>query len=84
MTNCHVCPVPSFPPRLLHHKLSEERVLEIVCEAVEMEREFICDALSVDLVGMNSRMMSTYIDFVADRLLVSLNSFVNRSYSAAG
>ena len=57
---------------MLHHKLSEERILEIVCDAVEMEREFICEALSVDLVGMNSRMMSTYIDFVADRLLVSI------------
>ena len=37
------------------------------------EKEFVCEALSVDLIGMNSRMMSDYIEFVADRLLVSLN-----------
>lgn len=57
---------------LLNNKLSEERVHEIVCEAVEIEREFVCEALSCDLVGMNKIMMSEYIDFVADRLLVSL------------
>lgn len=56
--------------RLLINKLSEERVYEIVCEAVEIEREFVCEALSCDLVGMNKILMSEYIDFVADRLLV--------------
>lgn len=55
---------------MLNNKLSEERVHEIVCEAVEIEREFVCEALSCDLVGMNKIMMSQYIDFVADRLLV--------------
>jgi ribonucleoside-diphosphate reductase subunit M2 len=57
---------------LLDHKLSEERVKEIVCDAVEIEREFVCDALPCDLVGMNAKLMSQYIDFVADRLLVAL------------
>eukprot|EP01018_Ginkgo_biloba_P018907 Gb_41675 [translate_table: standard] len=57
---------------LLNHKLSENRVREIVCDAVEIEREFVCDALPCDLVGMNSKLMSQYIDFVADRLLVAL------------
>ena len=38
---------------------------------VEIEREFVCEALSWDLVGMNSKLMSTYIEFVADRLMVS-------------
>lgn len=65
---------------MLNNKLSEERVHEIVCEAVEIEREFVCEALSCDLVGMNKIMMSQYIDFVADRLLVlylvSLNLFI--------
>lgn len=56
---------------LLDNKLSEEKVREIVCEAVEIEREFVCEALSCDLVGMNAKLMSEYIDFVADRLLVS-------------
>ena len=44
---------------------------EIVCNAVEIEKEFVCEALSCDLVGMNSKLMSQYIDYVADRLLVS-------------
>lgn len=57
---------------LLNHKLSEERVKEIVCDAVEIEREFVCDALPCDLIGMNAKLMSQYIDFVADRLLVAL------------
>ena len=39
-----------------------------------MEKEFICDALPVDLIGMNSRLMSQYIEFVADRLLVALGN----------
>eukprot|EP00897_Mesotaenium_endlicherianum_P007337 jgi/Mesen1/6631/ME000034S06081 len=57
---------------LLETKLTDSRVLEIVTSAVEIEREFVCEALSVDLVGMNSNLMSEYIDFVADRLLVAL------------
>uniref|UniRef100_A0A7I4CRN2 Uncharacterized protein n=1 Tax=Physcomitrium patens TaxID=3218 RepID=A0A7I4CRN2_PHYPA len=65
---------------LLNNKLSEDRVHEIVCEAVDIEREFVCEALSCDLVGMNKIMMSEYIDFVADRLLVSLG--YNKRYNA--
>lgn len=57
---------------LLENKLSEARVREILCDAVEFEREFVCEALSCDLVGMNSTLMSQYIDFVADRLMVAL------------
>merc|ERR1712085_206708 len=37
-------------------------------------KEFVCEALSVDLIGMNSRMMSEYIEFCADRLLVALDA----------
>ena len=44
----------------------------IVGDAVALEREFCCDALSVGLMGMNSELMAQYIEFVADRLLVSL------------
>lgn len=47
-------------------------VTDIICEAVEIEREFICESLPVKLIGMNSDMMSEYIDFCADRLLISL------------
>ena len=46
--------------------------ISIVCDVVEIEREFVCDALPCDIVGMNSKLMSQYIDFVADRLLVSM------------
>ena len=40
--------------------------------AVEVERQFICEALSCDLIGMNSEMMTRYVEFVADRLLSAL------------
>ena len=43
---------------LLNNKLSQERIAEIVTEAVVIEKEFICDALPVDLIGMNGRLMS--------------------------
>ncbi|XP_058194455.1 ribonucleoside-diphosphate reductase small chain [Rhododendron vialii] len=57
---------------LLNNKLSEERVRGIVADAVEIEREFVCDALPCALVGMNGDLMSEYIEFVADRLLAAL------------
>lgn len=57
---------------LLKRKLSEERVKAIVRDAVDIEREFVCEALSCDLVGMNATLMSQYIKFITDRLLVAL------------
>ncbi len=57
---------------LLQNKLTVERIHEIIGNAVEIEKEFVGDALPVDLIGMNSKMMSHYIEFVADRLLVAL------------
>lgn len=57
---------------MLQHKLNEERVREIVGDAVKIEKEFICEALPVSLIGMNAQLMSQYIEYVADRLLVSL------------
>ncbi len=56
----------------LENKLSEEDIRQILTEAVEIEKEFICDALPCSLIGMNSKMMSQYIEFVADRLAVQL------------
>ena len=47
-------------------------MFEIVGNAVDLEREFCCDALDVGLMGMNSELMAQYIEFVADRLLVAL------------
>jgi ribonucleoside-diphosphate reductase beta chain len=56
----------------LVNKLSQERVHEIILDAVAIEQEFVTDALPVDLIGMNARLMGQYIEFVADRLLQSL------------
>jgi ribonucleoside-diphosphate reductase beta chain len=56
----------------LNNKLSPERVLEIILDAVAIEQEFVIDALPVNLIGMNSKLMAQYIEFVADRLLQSL------------
>lgn len=56
----------------LQNPLSQERVREIISEAVAIEQEFVTDALPVKLIGMNAELMSQYIEFVADRLLVAL------------
>lgn len=53
-------------------KVDKARIHEIIKEAVEIETEFICDALPCRLIGMNSLMMTQYIQFVADRLCVQL------------
>jgi len=58
--------------RHLVNKPIRERIYEIVRDAVKIEQEFLTDALSVDLIGMNSRLMAQYIEYVADRLLVEL------------
>lgn len=57
---------------MLQNKLSKEEVYEIISEAVEIEKEFISEALPVNLIGMNARLMMQYIEFVADRWLVEL------------
>ena len=56
----------------LNAPLDQTRVHKIVHEAVDIETEFICDALPCRLIGMNSDMMRKYIQFVADRLCVQL------------
>jgi len=53
-------------------KMDKSRIHEIIKEAVEIETEFICDALPCKLIGMNSVLMTQYIQFVADRLCVQL------------
>jgi ribonucleoside-diphosphate reductase subunit M2 len=58
----------------LQHKLDESRIVEIVTHAVEIEKEFVADALPVELIGMNSKLMQQYIEFCADRLLVALGA----------
>ena len=57
---------------MLEEKLSREQVYDIIRDAVVNEHEFVTDALPVSLIGMNSKLMCQYIEFVADRLLVAL------------
>ena len=56
----------------LQKKPKKKKVQDIIKNAVEIEKEFICDALPCKLIGMNSKLMSQYIEFVADRLLTQL------------
>lgn len=53
-------------------KPSFERVKSIIMDAVEIEKEFLTQALPVELIGMNCTLMCNYIEFVADRLFVAL------------
>jgi ribonucleotide reductase beta subunit family protein with ferritin-like domain len=55
----------------LRHQLPPSRILEIISHAVEIEKDFVSDALPVELIGMNSKLMGEYIEFCADRLLVA-------------
>merc|ERR1712039_613563 len=57
---------------MLENKLPEDVVHDLVRGAVAVERKFICEALCCDLIGMNSELMTKYIEFVADRLLTAL------------
>merc|ERR1719258_25631 len=58
--------------QMLQNKLPDDVVHGLIRGAVNAERRFICDALSCDLIGMNSELMTRYIEFVADRLLTAL------------
>ena len=55
-------------------KLPKAKIVEIIKEAVEIEKEFICDALPCRLIGMNADLMKQYIEFVADRLCLQLGA----------
>ncbi|MCB0608217.1 MAG: ribonucleotide-diphosphate reductase subunit beta, partial [Lewinella sp.] len=55
------------------NKLSPDTVKKIIMDAVEIEKEFVSDAIPVKLIGMNAELMQQYIEFVADRLLAALN-----------
>ncbi len=56
------------------NKLNKKTVEKIIRDAVEIEKEFVTDALPVNLIGMNAKLMQQYIEFVADRLLVELGN----------
>jgi ribonucleoside-diphosphate reductase beta chain len=61
--------------------LPNKTLRKIILDAVEIEKEFICESLPVRLIGMNSDLMSQYIEFVADRLLVELGT--DKEYNAS-
>jgi ribonucleoside-diphosphate reductase beta chain len=59
---------------MLENPIPKQEVADIITQAVEFEKEFVSDALPVSLIGMNADMMCQYIEFVADRLLMSLGN----------
>ena len=65
----------------LNNKLTNIQIKNIIMEAVEIENEFICYALPCNLIGMNSKQMSQYIEFVADRLANQLG--IDKIYNAS-
>jgi ribonucleoside-diphosphate reductase beta chain len=64
----------------IEKKLTDKKIKEIICGALEIEKEFILEALPVRLIGMNADLMKQYLEFVADRLLMSLG--VNKVYNS--
>ena len=64
----------------LENKLSEDTVKDIITEAVEIEKEFIVESIPCKLIGMNSALMTEYIEFVADRLMLQLG--YNKIYNS--
>lgn len=57
---------------MVKHKISQEKAYAIIRSAVDMEKKFVTESLPVDLIGMNASLMTQYIEFVSDRLLVAL------------
>jgi ribonucleotide reductase beta subunit family protein with ferritin-like domain len=55
-------------------KLKKSKIHEIIKEAVAIETEFICEALPCRLIGMNAKLMTQYVQFVADRLCLQLGT----------
>lgn len=67
-----------------HHlvnKVPKDRIKEIIVDALDIEREFVTESLPVSLIGMNATLMTQYLEFVADRLLVELGC--ERVYGSA-
>ena len=57
----------------LVNKVPKDRIREIIIDALNIEREFITESLPVSLIGMNAKLMTQYLEFVTDRLLLELN-----------
>ncbi|WP_299618715.1 ribonucleotide-diphosphate reductase subunit beta [uncultured Tenacibaculum sp.] len=64
----------------LLNKVSKERIKEIIISALDIEREFITESLPVSLIGMNAKLMTQYLEFVTDRLLLEFGC--EKEYSA--
>ena len=64
----------------LINKVSKERIKEIIISALDIEREFITESLPVSLIGMNAKLMTQYLEFVTDRLLLEFGC--EREYNA--
>lgn len=58
--------------KYVQNKVSSDRITQIICEAVEIEKEFITESLPVSLIGMNAKLMAQYIEYVADFWLTEL------------
>ena len=58
--------------KMLENKLSQNEIYELIIEALQIEKEFILEALPCSLIGMNSELMGQYLEFVADRLIIQL------------
>ena len=69
---CLHCEFACLLYNMLSARLSQDQVFAIISDAVTIEKEFITEALPVDLIGMNARLMQQYIEFVADRWLSEL------------
>ncbi len=65
----------------LKNKVTKARIREIIVDALDIEREFITESIPVSLIGMNSVLMTQYLEFVTDRLLVELGC--KREYNTA-
>lgn len=66
--------------KYLNNKPTPSKIKEIITDAVSIEKEFITESLSCELIGMNSKLMSQYIEFIADRLLLMLD--LDKVYNA--
>jgi ribonucleotide reductase beta subunit family protein with ferritin-like domain len=56
----------------LQHKISKERFYEIIIDAINIEKDFVINSIPCRMIGMNSKLMLEYIEFVSDRLCVQL------------
>jgi ribonucleoside-diphosphate reductase subunit M2 len=65
----------------LHQKIEKSKIVEIVKEAVEIEKEFITESLPCRLIGMNAKLMTQYIEFVGDRLCLQVG--IDKIYGSA-